>query len=210
MKMFSCFIACISSTRVTNSSHGISCKGMPELMVSVTRMTNSSNGIPISSSRALSVCTVSIFFFIFLSFLRQNLAQRYKKNLRYANFQDEKWRSIVHRFTDSRICVCWNNLHNNIIILYIIYLLWAKIEDKNLCECVNLWIMLPTKFEKIIFFENFWKNIWRRQFVHRIFAADFEKDTDLALAIVSYLSRKPLVFLHGKKVNFFINQLNPN
>ena len=29
----------------------------------------------------------------------------------------------IHRFTDSRICVGWKNLHNKIIILYIIYLL---------------------------------------------------------------------------------------
>ena len=32
-------------------------------------------------------------------------------------------RSKIHRFTDSHICVCWKNPHNNIIILYIIYLL---------------------------------------------------------------------------------------
>ena len=31
--------------------------------------------------------------------------------------------SQIHRFTDSRICVGWKNIHNNIIILYIIYLL---------------------------------------------------------------------------------------
>ena len=70
--------------------------------------------------------------------------------------------------------------------------------------------MLPTKFEKIHFFDFFCEKIWRRQFVHRIFAADFEKDKNLALAIVSYLSRNRLVIKYGKKVNFFINNKNLN
>ena len=59
-----------------------------------------------------------------------------------------------------------------------------------MCEFVN---HATDEFEKIIFLIFFCEKIWRRQFVHRIFAPDLRKRSDLALAIVSYLSRNRLV-----------------
>ena len=94
--------------------------------------------------------------------------QRYDEQITFCKFFETFFvffktkKMLVHRFTDSRISVSWKNLHNNIIILYIIYLLWAKYEDTNLCEFVNLWILLGDYPRKCIFLKNFCEKIWKK------------------------------------------------
>ena len=115
-----------------------------------------------------------------------NLVQRYDEQIVFCKFfrkkiqknaakyilvkKDPKWskkyQCQIHRFTDSRICVGWKNIHNNIIILYIIYLLWRKWSLKILCECVNVWTILTQKFAYLRFFFSFARAIRCRKNPH--------------------------------------------
>ena len=80
--------------------------------------------------------------------------QRYDVHFTFSKFFRKNFskKCIFHRFTDSRICVSWKNLHNNIII----FILYIYYDQNGLSKfCVNVWICEFYTFKKFVYIRFF-------------------------------------------------------